>query len=106
MRFGFLLFALPLLSAVTVMSAPPGFGSSSPVLCNGSPIDVGTYSDPLVVDWDQDGLNDLIVGQFSEGQPDEGKVRIYLNTGTNQTPVFAGFEYMQADGVDIVCPSG
>jgi hypothetical protein len=75
-------------------------------MCSGSPIDVGTYSDPLVTDWDQDGLKDLIVGQFSEGAPDEGKIRFYPNTGTNQSPVFISYSYLQADGSDIVCPSG
>lgn len=87
-------------------STAPCFGEGTALQCAGSPIDVGTFSDPLVVDWNEDGLKDLIVGQFSEGEPDEGKIRIYLNEGTNSVPVFTAWTYMQADGSDIVCPSG
>jgi len=90
----------------TARSIPPAFGEGTALLCAGNPIDVGTYSDPLVVDWNEDSLKDLIVGQFSEGAPDEGKIRIYLNEGTNPAPVFTAWTYMQADGSDIVCPSG
>jgi hypothetical protein len=100
------LFLYPLIVAASAPGDALGFGSSSPILCNGTPVDVGTYSDPLVVDWDKDGLKDLIVCQFNEGSADVGKIRIYLNVGTSASPVFSSWDYMQADGTDIVCPSG
>jgi hypothetical protein len=50
---------------------------------------------PFVYDFNKDGKKDLIVGQFSEG-----KVRVYLNVGTNAKPKFNTFSYIQADGKD------
>lgn len=100
------LFLFPLILTAVTPGDVPGFGTATPILCSGNPIDIGSYSDPLVVDWNEDGLKDLIVGQFSEGTGDDGKIRIYLNVGTNSSPAFTSWEYMQADGTDIVCPSG
>ena len=54
------------------------------------------HGNPLVTDWNGDGLKDLIVGQYGEG-----KLSYYENKGSNESPVFNGFSYMQADGIDI-----
>lgn len=45
--------------------------------------DIG-HAAPLVVDWDGDGLHDLLVGQFGEGI-----LWIYKNIGTNSAPKYA-----------------
>ncbi|MBN1975368.1 MAG: VCBS repeat-containing protein [Sedimentisphaerales bacterium] len=68
-------------------------------------INIGTYSVPSLADWNNDGLKDLIVGTGS------GKVRIYLNIGTNIEPKFSDLNnksfYAQANGSDLYCtPSG
>ena len=69
---------------------------------SGSPIELGLgHANPLVTDWDGDGLKDLIVGQYLSG-----KIRLYLNEGSNQIPVFGSFSYMQANGSDISVSSG
>ena len=54
------------------------------------PLDVGGigYAAPFVGDFDLDGRRDLLVGQFREG-----KMRIFLNQGTNEAPKF-GAEYV------------
>ena len=46
-------------------------------------IDVGSNSVPRLVDIDEDGDLDLLVGNFS------GRVILYLNKGTKNSPVFA-----------------
>ncbi|MBD3277296.1 MAG: hypothetical protein GF388_03265 [Candidatus Aegiribacteria sp.] len=61
----------------------------------------GSVPDPCVVDWDGDGLKDLVIGQFSSG-----KVRFYPNSGTNAAPVFTSFSYLQAGGSDITMSYG
>ena len=56
---------------------------------------------PCVVDWNNDGRKDLLVGQFSKG-----KIRVYLNEGTDEKPVFNKFEYLKAKGKEISLRSG
>lgn len=69
--------------------------------CAGTDIDVGYYAAPCVVDWDGDGLKDLILGQFSGGN-----IRFYKNTGTNASPLFNSFSYLYADGSIITMAYG
>lgn len=57
--------------------------------------DVG-HAAPFVCDFDGDGVQDLLVGQFGEGQ-----LRIYRNEGTNAEPKLAAgvkFKDGQEDG--------
>ena len=54
---------------------------------------------PCVVDWNGDGKKDLLVGQSF------GKIRLYLNQGTDNAPVFKSFTYLQAGGKVISLPS-
>ncbi len=61
--------------------------------------DVGSYSAPTTADWDNDGRKDLIVGQLSGG-----KVRLYMNEGTDRAPVFGNFTYIKSHGGDISTP--
>ena len=77
------------------------FGAEEIVRAEGSDIDVGSYSTPSFFDWNNDGLDDLIIGDGT------GKVRAYLNTGTVDAPVFSNYFFVQADGSDLqVAASG
>jgi hypothetical protein len=81
------------------LSAYPGlqeFHAGGPITDGGKPMDVGSYAAPLKTDWDGDGLEDLLVGQF-----DGGRVRFYPNLGSPQAPVFDGFEYLM-NGEDFL----
>jgi hypothetical protein len=83
------------------------FGTVDTIKCSGVNIDVGTGSDPFVVDWNGDGLKDLIVGQFYDQSGNNyGKIRVYLNQGTDSDPIFNSWFYMQADGSDIASDAG
>jgi hypothetical protein len=73
-------------------------GPEEPVKANGIDIDVGTYSVPSYVDWDNDDLNDLVVGTGS------GYVRVYLNIGTKSNPQFSSYFRAQSGGADLYCP--
>ena len=72
------------------------------VLAGGAPIDVEIgHAAPFVGDFDLDGVRDLLVGQFGSG-----KLRIYRNSGTDESPKFKRFEWFQAGGGNGKVPSG
>jgi len=79
----------------------PNWESEYQLLCNGNIIDVGTYAAPCVVDWDLDGLKDLILGQFNYGY-----IYFYKNVGTNSAPVFNTAVQLYADGSPITMTYG
>jgi hypothetical protein len=63
-----------------------------PVEADGKPIDVpGTVATLRLVDWNADGLQDLLCGSMGDayGDGEGGGVWLYLNTGTKQAPAFA-----------------
>jgi len=59
-------------------------------------IDVGDHSVPSLADWNNDNLKDLIIGGKN------GKVRVYLNEGTESNPGFSDYFYAQSNGTDLV----
>ena len=87
-----------LAAAAAAFGQTPVFDVPVAVEADGVPINVGSggNASPFVIDWDGDGRQDLLLGQF-----DQGKVRFYQNVGTNFDPLFSDFTYLQADGMDI-----
>lgn len=53
---------------------------------------------PAIFDWDRDGKNDLLIGEFETGEADS-HIKVYLNTGTNAEPQYTG-EFFYARDVD------
>lgn len=64
-------------------------------LADSTVLDVGNNSQPAVVDWNGDGLKDLILGTES------GYVRFYLNITSDSWPMFLNYTNIQAAGADI-----
>lgn len=56
---------------------------------------------PEVVDWNHDGKKDLLVGQ----RPGS-RIRLYLNEGTNDEPLFTTSSHLEAQGKTIALESG
>ena len=82
---------------ILASSQAPSFMAPEPLEADGSPIKATLgHGSPCVTDWDGDGVKDLLLGQFSGG-----KIRLYLNSGTNSAPVLTSFTFLQADGSDI-----
>ncbi len=87
---------------VSVMSEPAGgggvpvtqFANFAAIQANGADMSHNGWRVPRVVDWNNDGRLDLLVGAG-------GYVWRYMNTGTASAPVFAAGVKVQAAGVDI-----
>jgi hypothetical protein len=62
-------------------------------------IDVGSRATPIVVDWDNDGRRDLLVGAV------DGMLRLYINEGTDSSWDFRAEQIVQEDGADLVVPT-
>jgi hypothetical protein len=97
MALGVLALAGPALAA-----EPADLAAPVQILAGGKPIDVDVgHAAPFVADWNGDGVLHLLVGQFGEG-----KLRIYRNVGTKDSPRFAGFAWFQDGAEGGRVPSG
>ncbi|MEA3267255.1 MAG: FG-GAP-like repeat-containing protein [Candidatus Fermentibacteria bacterium] len=67
------------------------------ITASGTAINVSANSAPVVVDWNNDGLLDLLVANESSTQG----IRLYLNSGTTSVPVLTTWSYIQSSGSDI-----
>jgi len=91
---------------------------------NGVPIDVTIgHAAPYVIDFDGDGVRDLLVGEFGnvdypverlpkrlqeaakKSSYSQGKLRIYRNYGSDEEPLFKDFEYLRAGREDASMPT-
>lgn len=98
--------------AVSALTMIPGRGLGDDSLLNLGPeklvqadgvaIQVPGYSVPSFVDWNNDNLKDLLVGEG--GGERAGKVRVYLNVGTESEPRFSDYFYVQSRGSDVSWP--
>jgi hypothetical protein len=78
-------------------------GPEELVQASSANISVPGYSVPSYVDWNNDGLKDLVVG---DGPTDKlGRVRVYLNAGTASSPQFSSFSYAQSGTGDLTVPA-
>ena len=90
-----------LIAVASAATAQPTFGVGGIIQANGSNIAVSGYSVPSLVDWNDDGLADLVIGEGGGTAP-TGKVRVYLNVGVPTLPQFTDYFYAQSNGTDLV----
>ncbi len=86
------------------LSAQISFGPAETVQAGGVDISVPGFSVPSFARWNGDDLPDLVVGEGGLGTYD-GKVRVYINTGSSGSPAFGSFFYVQSEGSDLASPS-
>jgi len=86
-----------------VATAELNLGPEQIVQAAGADLMVPGYSVPSLVDWNEDGRPDLMVGEGS-GATGPAKVRVYLNQGTAGAPLFDDYLYVQSGGRDLSLP--
>ncbi len=69
------------------------FKKGFPVMDGENPMTVGLTASPEMVDWNNDGKRDLLVGTFNGGA-----VHLFINQGTDTVPVFKGGAKITAGG--------
>lgn len=77
----------------------PEFQGPAFIEADGKPLKVPWYSAPRVVDWNGDGLPDLLVGHDPKG-----RVRYFENVGSHKAPKLTDRGLLKADGEAITCP--
>ncbi|MBI9016709.1 MAG: VCBS repeat-containing protein [Phycisphaerae bacterium] len=102
---------IKMLALAAITLAVTGFGITNaqiPKLKKGfmindgdKPIDMKITAAPEMVDWNNDGKLDLLVGAFIDG-----KIELFINKGTKTKPKFEGGIKIQAEGKDIRLASG
>ncbi len=115
MKKSVLVWAILCVAAVTHVALADIFGaadsqltidfeniSGDTITANGMHIEVPGYSVPSFVDWNNDNLKDLVVGQGSGSSP-PGRIRVYLNIGTESNPQFSDYFYVQSNGSELTC---
>jgi hypothetical protein len=86
----------------TEAPADSRLASGVKLMAAGEPIDIEVgHLVPCVTDWNSDGRKDLLVGQFRPGA-----IRLYLNHGTDASPVFKDFSMLHAGGKPIRLDAG
>ena len=70
--------------------AAPVLGPETIIVFNGVEEYRSGRAAPYVVDWDEDGRKDLIIGQK------DGRILLLINGNTDDDPVFPGIEYVLA----------
>jgi hypothetical protein len=73
----------------------PSLTNSGFIRANNNYLDVGLRAAPVVTDWNDDGRKDLIVGE------ENGSVRLYLNSGTDEQPFFDDWTVIYAGDYPI-----
>jgi WD40 repeat protein len=92
------------LTSNTAFASLLNLGPEQLVQADGSDIEVAGYSVPSYVDWNNDGRMDLLVGEGPNASW-QGKIQVYLNTGTASAPQFPNFFYAQSGGGDLAVPA-
>jgi len=99
---------LMLALGVLLLSSGTALRADAPVLEPGVyiydgtlPIEVDRHSSPCVVDWNNDGAKDLVVGQFGYGH-----ITLFVNRDSDVNPKFEGGEFIESNGTPITTSYG
>ena len=94
-----------MITLLILVLSQPVFGPMEPVYYDGDSLDAGLGSAPCLVDWNDNGLIDILVGTRAPYLPllpyAAGGIYYLPNTGTPEIPVFETLGILEADGWPI-----
>ena len=96
-----LTISLACLWAGAVCAAIPELDEGVYIQSGNGPLAVDYYSAPSVIDWNNDGRKDLLVGQYYYGY-----VWLFLNQGTDAQPAFGAGQQVRAGSQPITTSYG
>ena len=95
------LLTICLMAGTSVAIAESLFHPPQRLLADGAAVNVGVRSAPFLADYDEDGLDDLWVGQFTDG-----RLNIYRNVGSFDRPRYDRGIQLRAEGEECSIPGG
>ena len=97
-----LLLILPCCASLSAPAVPSSFLGGVKLEAGGEVIDAASgHLVPCALDWNDDGLKDLVVGQFSGG-----KINLFLNRGSHDEARLEESSFLEAGGAQISLPAG
>lgn len=88
-----------LMDGTNVLSVWRQVNGAKYVYANAKVVGGAAMAAPEAVDWNNDGLTDLVIGQT------DGRIALFINQGTKGNPVFHGYTYLKnLDGSEIHLP--
>ena len=87
---------LLILSAGSALADMPGIAPGFKIKNNSIDLQLSGQTNATVVDWNNDGLKDLLVGEYIGGF-----ITLFLNQGTNLNPLFSGGVKIESNGSPI-----
>ena len=87
--------------AGAVCAAIPELDEGVYIQSGSGPLTVKYFTAPSVIDWNNDGKKDLLIGQFNNGN-----VWLFLNQGTDAQPAFGAGQRLVVGGAYITTTYG
>lgn len=87
--------------AAAAGAAVPELEDLGYIQSGGGPLTIAPYTAPSVIDWNNDGRKDLLIGQF-----DYGYVWLFLNQGADGQPSFVSGQQLRVGTQPITTSYG
>lgn len=84
------------LTGFPAFAAAPDLAAGQRLYSGDSPLVVQDDATPEVVDWNNDGRPDLLVGQYTSG-----RINLFLNLSSNATPLLDDGAFVESSGSPI-----
>jgi len=92
---------LLLLFAVQARADMPGVAQGFKIQDGAHDLMLSAHTNATVVDWNNDGRKDLLVGEYTGGY-----ITLFLNEGTDLNPLFDGGVRVESNGMPITVSYG